>query len=356
MPPAPKRLLANVARAVCAGTTPESALDKATDVLNKYQERATGVFAVCEPNATGVLGALENTGLAGKVHAVVFDPNRALINGLADGKLDGIVLQDPVKMGYLGVKTMLAHLAGEKVECDAAFYFLRQLEALDTPEHEHAFPGEDHDERVTNAARLEGIREDLVDAFDFFADRQLPRADVAATDVRYAVLLGSMLLAAMGVVFGWSGLYFLATALFGVLGFGFARFAPRRTRRGLRVLFTGHSGKNKLLAAQLFAHELAVDLFEIDLSRIVSKYVADTERNLDALFKAATASDAVLLFDDTDHLLGNGGEDSGRFPNFDVNQLRQRIESYDGVVLLGADDRAHMDPRLARQCDEVVEL
>jgi SpoVK/Ycf46/Vps4 family AAA+-type ATPase len=128
------------------------------------------------------------------------------------------------------------------------------------------------------------------------------------------------------------------------------------SRRGLRVLFTGHSGKNKLLAAQLFAHELAVDLFEIDLSRIVSKYVVDTERNLDALFKAASASDAVLLFDDTDHLFDGSGEESGRFPNLDVNQLRQRIESYDGVVLLGADDRARMDPRLARQCDEVVEL
>lgn len=127
-------------------------------------------------------------------------------------------------------------------------------------------------------------------------------------------------------------------------------------RRGLRVLFTGHSGKNKLLAAQLFAHELAVDLFEIDLSRLVSKYVADTEKNLDALFKAAKASDAVLLFDDTDHLFDSSGEDSGRFPNLDVNQLRQRIESYDGVVLLGADDRTHMDPRLAKQCDEVVEL
>jgi SpoVK/Ycf46/Vps4 family AAA+-type ATPase len=127
-------------------------------------------------------------------------------------------------------------------------------------------------------------------------------------------------------------------------------------RRGLRVLFTGQSGKNKLLAAQLFAHELAVDLFEIDLSRLVSKYVADTEKNLDALFKAAKASDAVLLFNDTDHLFDSSGEDSGRFPNLDVNQLRQRIESYDGVVLLGADDRTHMDPRLAKQCDEVVEL
>lgn len=99
-----------------AGTTPEGALDKATDVLNKYQDRVTGVFAVCEPNATGLLGALENTGTAGKVKALVFDPNRVLINGLTDGKLDGIVLQDPVTMGYLGVKTMLAHLQGEKVE------------------------------------------------------------------------------------------------------------------------------------------------------------------------------------------------------------------------------------------------
>jgi SpoVK/Ycf46/Vps4 family AAA+-type ATPase len=130
------------------------------------------------------------------------------------------------------------------------------------------------------------------------------------------------------------------------------------TRRGLRVLFTGHSGKNKLLAAQLFAHELSVDLFQIDLDRIVSKFVGDTEKNLDALFQAAQASDAVLLFDDIDHLFGEVApvEDSGRFTNLDVALLRQRLESYDGVVVLGADDRAHIDPKLARQCDEVVEL
>ena len=99
-----------------AGTSPESALDKATDVLNKYQDRVTGIFAVCEPNASGVLGALENTGLAGQVKAVVFDPNPVLNKGMADGKIDGIVLQDPVAMGYLGVKTMVAHLEGDKVE------------------------------------------------------------------------------------------------------------------------------------------------------------------------------------------------------------------------------------------------
>ena len=130
-------------------------------------------------------------------------------------------------------------------------------------------------------------------------------------------------------------------------------------RKGLRVLFTCHSGKNKLLAAQLFAHELSVDLFEIDLDRLVSKFVGDTEKNLDALFKAAEASDAVLLLDDTDQLFGGTQgdvEESGRFPSLNVAQLRQRIESYDGVVLLGAGDTKHIDPRLARQCDEVVEL
>ncbi|HEY5952086.1 MAG TPA: hypothetical protein VIV40_41600 [Kofleriaceae bacterium] len=106
----------------------------------------------------------------------------------ADGKKLTI---DPPRTGWLrgdryvalvrGGDKGLKGLAGEKVECDAAFYFLRQLEALDTPNHEHAFPGDDHSERVSNASRLEGIREDLVTAFDFFdTEMQVPRADVAA--------------------------------------------------------------------------------------------------------------------------------------------------------------------------------
>ena len=129
--------------------------------------------------------------------------------------------------------------------------------------------------------------------------------------------------------------------------------------RGLRVLFTGQSGKNKLLAAQLFAHELAVDLYQIDLERIVSKYVGETEKNLEALFKAAESSDAVLLFDDTEHLFGPSSaspEDSGSFYNLNIAHLRQRIESYDGVVLLGTHDRSNIDPGITRQSDEVVEL
>ena len=128
-------------------------------------------------------------------------------------------------------------------------------------------------------------------------------------------------------------------------------------RRGMRVLFTGPSCKNRLLAAQMFAHELSVDLYQIELDRIVSKFVADTEKNLDALFQAAESSDAVLLFDDTDHLFADAAsEESGRFPNLDVAQLRQRLEAYDGVVLLCTDKRSQIDPNFARQCDEVIEL
>lgn len=130
------------------------------------------------------------------------------------------------------------------------------------------------------------------------------------------------------------------------------------TPRAMRVLFTGHSEKNKLLAAQLFANELAVDLYEIDLQRMVSKYLGDTEKNLDALFAAAEASDAVLLFEDSAHLFGEtvSPEDSGRFPNLDIAHLRQRIEKYEGVVVLATNSKESIDPKIARQCDEVVDL
>jgi SpoVK/Ycf46/Vps4 family AAA+-type ATPase len=128
--------------------------------------------------------------------------------------------------------------------------------------------------------------------------------------------------------------------------------------RGLRVLFAGPSGRNRLLAAQLFAHELSVDLFQVDLERIVSKYLGDTEKNLDAFFQAAQASNAVLMLDESEQLFGASPsiDDSGRLANLDLAQLRRRLESYDGVLLLGAGDRARVDPQIARQCDEVVEL
>lgn len=96
-----------------AGTTPEDSLKNALDVLNKYKDEINGIFAVCEPNAAGVQKALKELGLAGKVKFVAFDPNEALVAGLADDSVHGIVLQDPVTMGYQAVKTMLKKLKNE---------------------------------------------------------------------------------------------------------------------------------------------------------------------------------------------------------------------------------------------------
>lgn len=99
-----------------AGTTPESSLEKATEVLDKYREQVNGIFAVCEPNATGTLGALRELNLTQKVKFIAFDPNADLIEGLKNNHVQGIVLQDPVMMGYEAVKAMLAHLNGKPVD------------------------------------------------------------------------------------------------------------------------------------------------------------------------------------------------------------------------------------------------
>ena len=99
-----------------AGTTPESSLDKATQVLNRHRDEINGIFAVCEPNATGVLQALRESELAGKVVFVAFDPNADLIHGMEQGHVHGIVLQDPVAMGYQAVHALHRHLTGKDVE------------------------------------------------------------------------------------------------------------------------------------------------------------------------------------------------------------------------------------------------
>lgn len=99
-----------------AGTTPEASLEKCQTMFQKFKSELNGVFAVCEPNGTGMLGALEETGLAGKVKFITFDPSPRLIDAMTSGQCHGIVLQDPVKMGYTAVKTLVAHLNGQPVE------------------------------------------------------------------------------------------------------------------------------------------------------------------------------------------------------------------------------------------------
>jgi ribose transport system substrate-binding protein len=98
-----------------SGTTPEESMTKATQILNKFKTQVNGIFAVCEPNATGTLHALEETELDGKVAFVAFDPNSDLVRGLSAKKVSGIVLQDPVKIGYDAVMAVHKRLKGEKV-------------------------------------------------------------------------------------------------------------------------------------------------------------------------------------------------------------------------------------------------
>ena len=99
-----------------AGTTQEESLTKAIEVLNKYKDEVNGIFAVCEPNAIGVLGAMKETELLGKVKFIAFDPSEELIRAMEAGTCHGIVLQDPVTMGYQSVKAMVTKIRGTAVE------------------------------------------------------------------------------------------------------------------------------------------------------------------------------------------------------------------------------------------------
>ena len=99
-----------------SGTTRDTSLAACQNLLTSFGEQVDGVFTVAEPNNVGMLGALKGAQLDGKVKFVGFDPGPQLIEALAQGKMHGIVLQDPEKMGYLAVKTMVRHLRGETVE------------------------------------------------------------------------------------------------------------------------------------------------------------------------------------------------------------------------------------------------
>ena len=104
-----------------SGATPESAYQKAEQLLAKFKTEdgglsADGIFTSCEPVSFGMMRAMEDSNLVGKVVHVGFDASPALVEGLRKGHLDAIVVQDPIKMGYLGVKVIVQHLNGEEVD------------------------------------------------------------------------------------------------------------------------------------------------------------------------------------------------------------------------------------------------
>jgi hypothetical protein len=128
---------------------------------------------------------------------------------------------------------------------------------------------------------------------------------------------------------------------------------------GLSVLFDGPPGTGKTMAAEVLAGDLGLDLYKVDLSGVVSKYVGETEKNLARVFDEAQACDLVLFFDEADALFGKRTEVSDahdRYANIETSYLLQRVEEYDGLVILATNLRQNMDEAFNRRIRFVVEF
>jgi AAA+ superfamily predicted ATPase len=130
-------------------------------------------------------------------------------------------------------------------------------------------------------------------------------------------------------------------------------FGARMNRGlGITALFTGDSGVGKTMAAEAIANELRLNLYRIDLSSVVSKYIGETEKNLGRLFDAAEDGGAILFFDEADALFGKRSEvkDShDRYSNIEVNYLLQRMESFSGLAILATNMRGALDAAFTRR-------
>ena len=128
---------------------------------------------------------------------------------------------------------------------------------------------------------------------------------------------------------------------------------------GVAALFSGPSGTGKTMAAQIIAGSLGVDLLQVDLSKTISKYIGETEKNLDAIFEAAERSGAVLLFDEADAIFGRRTEISDahdRYANVEVAYLLQRMESFRGLAVLTTNMKQNIDDAFVRRLRFVVEF
>lgn len=143
--------------------------------------------------------------------------------------------------------------------------------------------------------------------------------------------------------------------VFGAWGFG----RKLSLGKGLNVLFSGPPGTGKTMAAEVIANELRLDLYKIDLSQVVSKYIGETEKNLDRVFRAAEHSNAILFFDEADALFGKRSEvkDShDRYANIEIGYLLQKMEEYEGIAILATNVKQHIDEAFVRRIQIIVEF
>ncbi|MDP3893690.1 ATP-binding protein [Nocardioides sp.] len=127
--------------------------------------------------------------------------------------------------------------------------------------------------------------------------------------------------------------------------------------RGIAALFTGNPGTGKTLAAHVIAEELSIELYQVELSSIVDKYIGETEKNLERVFAAAEALDVILFFDEADALFGSRSsvQDSrDRYANQEVAYLLQRMESFDGITILSTNLRGNLDKAFSRRMSFIV--
>jgi hypothetical protein len=132
-----------------------------------------------------------------------------------------------------------------------------------------------------------------------------------------------------------------------------------RYRPGVRALFVGPSGTGKTLAAGWLATRLGLPLYRVDLASVTSKYIGETEKNLAQLFAHAERAEVVLLFDEADSLFGKRTEvkdSNDRFANAQTNYVLQRIEAFDGIVVLTSNSRSRFDGAFSRRLDMIVEF
>ncbi|NIM14549.1 MAG: AAA family ATPase [Candidatus Aminicenantes bacterium] len=129
--------------------------------------------------------------------------------------------------------------------------------------------------------------------------------------------------------------------------------------KGLNALFSGSTGTGKTMAAEIIANHLQMDLYKIDLSSVVSKYIGETEKNLNKIFKEAETANAILLFDEADALFGKRSEVKDahdRYANIEINYLLQKIEEHEGIVILTTNFRKNIDEAFTRRFHFIVDF
>ncbi len=129
--------------------------------------------------------------------------------------------------------------------------------------------------------------------------------------------------------------------------------------RGMAALFAGPSGTGKTMAADVLAHELGLDLYRIDLSTVVSKYIGETEKNLSRIFAEAATSNAVLFFDEADAMFGKRSQvrdAHDKYANLETSYLLQRMEQHEGVVVLATNLRKNLDDAFIRRLHVTIDF